>query len=259
MQAGIEHSNASYVLFTDADIWHPPDSLQKLTARAVEQKLDLVSLMVRLHCESTMEKLLIPAFVFFFAMLYPFRRTNNPESKVAAAAGGVMLVNRQTLEDCGGLAAIKSELIDDCALARLIKHGRGKSTGRIELTLAHDVRSLRDYPNLGEIWHMIARTAFTQLHYSTLLLGGTVLGMGLLFLVPILMPFIGSVFAMETGFMTYIIMSVLYLPMVLFYRLPFIWCLTLPLAALIYIGATVDSARLYWQGKGGQWKGRAQA
>jgi hopene-associated glycosyltransferase HpnB len=129
MQAGLAESTASYVLFTDADIWHPADHLRRLAARAVDQKLDLVSRMARLHCESAAEKLLIPAFAFFFALLYPFRRVNDPSSPTAAAAGGVMLVRRETLENRGGLAAIKSELIDDCALARLIKFGSPRSPG----------------------------------------------------------------------------------------------------------------------------------
>ena len=201
MQAGVAQSTSPYVLFTDADIWHPPDSLQRLAARTTEQQLDLTSRMVRLHCQSAAEKLLIPAFVFFFAMLYPFSRVNDPDSDTAAAAGGVMLVRRQTLDERGGLAAIKPALIDDCALARLNKLGRtgAPANGRIELTLTRDVRSLREYPQIGEIWRMIARTAYTQLRYSALLLAGTVIGMGVLFLAARTRPCVGSAFAEEAG------------------------------------------------------------
>ena len=258
MQAGVAQSTASYILFTDADIWHPPDSLQKLVARATEQKLDLVSRMVKLHCVSAAERLLIPAFVFFFAMLYPFRRANDADSSVAAAAGGVMLVRREALDNAGGLAQIKSALIDDCALARLIK-SNGGNFRRTELTLSQDIRSLRDYPGTGDIWQMVARSAFTQLRHSALLLAGTVIGMGLLFLMPLLAIIFGNGFTVGIGLLSWLVMALLYMPMVGFYRLPRLWAFTLPFAAFIYIGATIDSARLYWQGKGGQWKGRAQA
>jgi hopene-associated glycosyltransferase HpnB len=261
MQAGVDQSLCDYILFTDADIEHTKDSLRRLVARAVHDRLDLTSLMVKLHCETLAEKLLIPAFVFFFAMLYPFRRANNPYSRVAAAAGGVMLVRKEALAKSGGLAKIKSALIDDCSLANLIKyHGGGdERPGHIRLTLTHDVISLRRYAALREIMHMIARTAFTQLRYSAPLLVLTTLGLVLLFVAPVLLPFFAGQKAALTGLVTWILMTGLYLPIVRFYGLPWLWALTLPLAALIYITATIDSARRYWQGKGGQWKGRAQA
>ena len=239
MNAGVASSNADYILFTDADIAHPPDSLRRLAACAMAKNLDLTSRMVRLHCESLAERLLVPAFVFFFAMLYPFRRAN-------AAAGGVMLVRRKALDAIGGLACIKSALIDDCALAKAIK-SRG---GRIELTLTRDIRSLRQYPRVADIHHMISRTAYTQLNYSPWLLAGTCAGMGLLFFLP---PF-----APVMGWAAWLIMSAIYLPMVRFYKLSAVWALTLPLAALLYVIATLDSARLHYLGRGGQWKGRAQ-
>jgi hopene-associated glycosyltransferase HpnB len=250
MNAGVVRSTAEYILFTDADIEHPADSLRRLAARAIERNLDLTSRMVRLHCESFAEKLLVPAFVFFFAMLYPFRRANNPASRVAAAAGGVMLVRRQTLDAIGGLARIKSALIDDCALARAIKD-RG---AKIELTLADDIKSLRRYPELANIHAMVARTAYTQLHYSPLLLAGTCLGMALLFLVPPLFLISGH----ELAGLALVILFSVYLPTVRFYSLPAVWVLTLPAAATFYVFATLDSARLHWQGRGGQWKGRKQ-
>jgi hopene-associated glycosyltransferase HpnB len=261
MQAGLSQSHADYVLFTDADIEHAPGSLKKLVQHSVEQKLDLNSLMVRLHCSRLAEKLLIPAFVFFFAMLYPFRRSDDPDQSVAAAAGGVMLVRRRALDNIGGLNAIKSALIDDCSLAHAIKLGGGdlSTAGKIELSLTNDVKSLRIYNNISEIWQMVARTAFTQLRLSTALLTGTVFGMGLLFLVPALVPTMAAFWPSLFGLTAWIVMTILYLPIVLFYRLQWYWAFSLPAAALIYIAATIDSARLYWRGKGGHWKGRAQA
>jgi hopene-associated glycosyltransferase HpnB len=261
MQAGVAQSQADYILFTDADIRHPANSLRRLVARATFGKLDLVSLMVRLHCASAAEKLLIPAFVFFFAMLYPFRRANDPASNLAAAAGGVMLLRRAALNNAGGLAAIKSAVIDDCALAKIIKRAGGalSTAGSQELSLANDVHSLRVYPAIGDVWRRVARTAFTQLRCSYALLFGVVVGMGLLFAAPVVAFLFGNLFATAAGFSAWLAMTLLYMPMVRFYRLPAIWALTLPLAALIYSIATVDSARLFLQGRGGQWKGRAAA
>ena len=261
MQAGVMQSTADYILFADADIAHPPNSLQRLASRAVEKKLDLVSRMVKLSCQSPAEKLLIPAFVFFFGMLYPFQRVNDPDSRVAAAAGGVMLVRRQALNAIGGLACIKSALIDDCALAKAVKRHGGENVtpGRIELTLVHDIQSLRTYPNLKDIWRMVRRTAYTQLNHSPLLLAGTVIGMSVLFIAPVMLALTGEPFAGETGLASWFVMCALYAPMMHFYNLPLIRTLTLPVAALIYIGASIDSARRYWQRKGGQWKGRNQA
>jgi len=248
MNAGVTHGAAEYILFTDADIEHPVDSLRRLAARALEKNLDLTSRMVRLHCESFAERLLVPAFVFFFAMLYPFRRASDPNSEVAAAAGGVMLVRRKALDGIGGLARIKSALIDDCALARAIKpHG-----GEIELTLADDIHSLRRYPAIRDIHAMVARTAYTQLRYSPLLLAATCLGMAVLFLAPPALALGGNAFAAAV----WVLMSAVYLPMVRFYRLPAEWALALPAAAALYVFATLDSARLHWRGRGGQWKGR---
>lgn len=258
---GVAQSDSDYVLFTDADIEHPPHSLKRLMARSLADRLDLNSLMVRLRCVSFAEKLLIPAFVFFFALLYPFRRTNDPASDVAAAAGGVMLVRREALKNIGGMARIKNALIDDCALARAIKDTGGADTtpGRIRLTLARDVQSLRPYPEIADVWDMIARTAFTQLNYSAWLLVGSVLGLGLLFFVPVLVPLLAERAGTAMALTSWLIMTGIYLPLVLFYRLPPWWALLLPVAAVIYILATLDSARRYWQGKGGQWKGRNQA
>lgn len=256
MNAGAGHSSADMILFTDADICHSPQSLRRLVARAEAGKLDLVSRMVMLNCASFAEKLLIPAFVFFFEMLYPFRRANNPGSRVAAAAGGVMLLRRTILDKIGGMACIKSALIDDCSLARAVK----TAGGRTELALTRDIVSLRPYPHIKDVWHMVARTAYTQLRFSPALLAGTVAGMGILYIVPPLFFFFAPTYqALGLGMLAWAIMTTIYMPMVRFYGLSWVWALTLPVAALVYAAATLDSARLYHQGRGGQWKGRAQA
>jgi len=261
MQAGVKQSDADYILFTDADIEHPAHSLKTIVARAIEKKLDLTSLMVKLRCRDVSEQLLIPAFVFFFAMLYPFERANDNDSDVAAAAGGVMLVRRKALDHIGGLASIKSAIIDDCSLARNIKRfgGEEQTAGKIELTLSPDVHSLRTYPDVASVWKMIARSAFTQLRYSPWLLLGTVFGMSVLFLAPLILPLFSGVFTTAVALAAAIIMFLIYIPMIRFYDLSPVWALTLPMASMVYIGATIDSARLYWSGKGGQWKGRTQA
>lgn len=261
MQAGLTQRDSDYILFTDADIEHPPNSLRQLMARSVTERLDLNSLMVRLNCDSFAEQLLIPAFSFFFAMLYPFRKANEPASAVAAAAGGVMLVKRQALANAGGLATIKDALIDDCALARAIKdHGGDYSAGgRLRLALSEDVVSLRPYPMIADVKAMIARTAFTQLRHSNLLLAATVAGIALLFLAPPLLLIVGSDQAAAVALATWLWMTIIYMPMVRFYRLSFVWAFTLPVAAAIYLAATLESARQYRQGLGGQWKGRTQA
>jgi len=256
MNAGLGQSRADMVLFTDADIRHRPQSLSELVASAEAGKLDLASRMVKLNCTAFAEKLLIPAFVFFFAMLYPFRRANNMYDQTAAAAGGVMLLRRKTLDKIGGLERIKGALIDDCSLAKLIK----SEAGNVELTLTQDIDSLRAYPRINDVWRMVARTAYTQLGYSPLLLAGTVLGMALLFLLPpLLFLYAPTLWSLIAGFGAYLIMTLVYLPTIRFYDLPWAWALALPAAALVYVAATVDSARLYHKGKGGQWKGRAQA
>ncbi|MGE3624137.1 MAG: glycosyltransferase [Bdellovibrionales bacterium] len=255
LHCGLGHSSADFILFTDADIMHHPKNLSELVARAVANRLHLVSLMVKLHCVTFAEKLLIPAFIFFFEMLFPFRRANDPASKTAAAAGGVILAKRSALEKIGGLGAIKSQLIDDCALASAVKN----TGGLTELTLSRDVVSMREYPKTGDVMRMISRTAFTQLRYSSWRLIATVIGMFILFSPPLLALAAETGQGKAMGLLAWAIMSILYLPTILFYGLPFYWALTLPAAAVIYILATIDSARLYWQGKGGQWKGRIQA
>lgn len=247
-----------YLWLTDADIAHAPRQLSRLVAKAEAERLDLVSLMVLLNVASVAEKLLVPAFVFFFQKLYPFPKVNDPSSRVAGAAGGCMLVRRAALERAGGIAAIRGALIDDCALAR-----RLKARGPIWLGLTRASLSLRPYPHLADIWAMVARTAYTQLNHSPLLLVGTVLAMALIYLVPPLAALIGAVrgeFGLAAaGAAGWAAMAVAYRPTLELYRMPWWRALTLPLAGLLYTLMTVDSARRHWLGRGGGWKGRTYA
>jgi hopene-associated glycosyltransferase HpnB len=245
---------ADYFLFTDADIAHARGNVGDLAARAEREGLALASLMVLLHCRSAAERALIPAFVFFFAMLYPFAWVADPLRSTAAAAGGCMLVRRTALERAGGLAAIKGALIDDCALARILK-----PQGPIRLDLTQDAHSLRGYPGFADIWRMIARTAYTELKYQPVRLLGAVLGMGVVYVAPPLLTLFGHGAAFWLGLAAWLMMMVAFWPMVRFYRLGRWRAATLPLVALFYLGATVDSARRHWRGRGGEWKGRVQA
>ena len=249
--------SADYLLLTDADIGHPPDAVTQLVARATIERRDLVSLMVRLRCDSFWEKALIPAFVFFFAKLYPFAWVNDPRNKTAAAAGGCMLVRRSALEEAGGIESIRAELIDDCSLAARIKH-RGSGGHPIRLDVAARSVSLRPYDSPSEIWNMIARTAFTQLRYSPWLLAGTLAGMTVIYLAP---PVIALLLGAPgwPAWLAWAAMCCAYAPMLRYYgRSPY-WAPALPLVALFYVGATIASAVRYWRGKGGQWKARVQA
>jgi hopene-associated glycosyltransferase HpnB len=246
--------SARYVLLTDGDIQHSDRNIAHLVARAEAGALDLTSLMVRLRCVSIAEQAMIPAFVFFFQMLYPFARVNDPADKTAGAAGGCMLVRHSALERIGGIAAIKSALIDDCALAAAIKRN-----GPIYLSLTNEAESLRIYGDLSDVWNMIARSAYTQLNYSPLLLAGTVLGLALTFLAPPLLFIFGDGMAAFFGLIAWIIMAACYTPMLRFYNRPLWWAPLLPAVALVYLGATLDSALRHMRGKGGAWKGRYQA
>ncbi len=251
--AGLLAPQAAYVWLTDADIWHGPQVLAGLVARAVHERRDLVSLMVRLRCASAWERLIVPAFVFFFAKLYPFERVRDPRSTVAAAAGGCMLASRAALARIGGFAAIRGELIDDCSLAAKIKPG-----GAISLDLADDSLSLRPYDDWRSLWDMIARSAYTQLRYSPLLLAGTVAAMTLTYLAPPLLALAGGA-RLWPAWLAWAAMALAYLPMLREYRQPAWLAPLLPLTALFYLSATLDSARRYWLRRGGQWKGRSQA
>ncbi len=260
VEQGIQAAQApDYLLLTDADIIHAPNNLQQLVSHASAEKLDLVSLMVLLRCTSFWERFLIPAFVFFFRKLYPFSWVNDPSRKTAAAAGGCILVKRQTLAAAGGIEIVRQALIDDCALGAAIKN----SGGRIWLGLSETTRSLRPYPSLGTIWTMVARTAFTQLGYSPLLLVGALVGMVLVYLVPPVAAIAGALLGnwpvAIIGLVTWLLMSLAYWPTVRLYRLSPLWAYSLPAIALLYNLMTIDSAFRHWRGQGGAWKGRVYA
>ena len=243
-----------YLLFTDADIHHEPDHVARLVANARRLNSDLLSSMVLLTVENGAERWLIPAFVFFFLKLYPPTWIATGGAATAGAAGGCMLVRPDALGRSGGLAAIRSEIIDDCSLARAIK----RAGGRVRLGLTRRARSLRPYGSLSEIGRMIARTAFNQLGHSWLLLLGTLVGLVATYLLPPLLLFSGSLPGILGGACAWALMSLCYAPMVRFYGLNPLWTLTLPAAAAFYAGATVYSAWQYHSGRGGLWKGRAQ-
>ncbi|MEH2391386.1 MAG: glycosyltransferase [Nostoc sp.] len=256
-----------YFLLTDADIEHDPGNLRRLVAKAVQDDLDLVSVMVRLRCESFWEKLLIPAFVFFFQKLYPFRWVNNPNNPTAAAAGGSILIAREALERIGGIQVIRQALIDDCALANAVKQiGRQSnsfspaSPGRIWLGLSTLTQSVRPYNSLATIWDMVARSAYTQLNYSPLLLLGTLVGMPLIYLVPPMCIILGAVWGnwaiALTGLLGWFLMTLAYYPTIRFYKCSPWLALSLPAIAFLYTLMTLDSALRHWQGRGGAWKGR---
>jgi len=255
MHQGSEYAGATeFVWFTDADITHRPDTLKTLVARAEKDGRVLVSLMARLECRSTAEHFLIPAFVFFFDMLHPFGAVNDAKSPVAAAAGGCMLARRAALEKAGGIAAIRHNLIDDCALARAMK-----AHGPIWLGLTDRSVSLRPYPHLSDIRHMVARSAYAQLGYSPLQLIGTMLGLVMVYIAPVMTALFAWGISQLAGWAAWIIMAVMFQPILRFYRLSPLWGLALPLIGTFYAWFTLDSAVQHWRGKGGMWKGRVQA
>ncbi len=258
LSQGVEHSlreqQPHFLLFTDADIVHGEHSLSELTALANSGPYDLTSFMVKLQCRTPAERLLIPAFVFFFFLLYPPAFIQSSKRQTAGAAGGCVLIRPQALAAIGGLAAIRDEVIDDCALARHVKD----SGGRVWLGLTDSRRSLRSYQAFREVESMIARTAFRQLNHSALLLAGTIGGLLLTYVAPLLFLAAGSFTMRALGASAFLLMAVAYLPTVRFYKLSPLWSLTLPLAAVFYAGATVHSAVLFWSHRGGEWKGRFQ-
>ncbi|MDJ1185782.1 glycosyltransferase [Roseofilum casamattae] len=262
MEQGVRYSQTQqllpdYYLFTDADIQHPVSNITQLVQKAEAEDLELVSLMVKLNCTSFWERLLIPAFIFFFQKLYPFPWVNNPQKAIAAAAGGCILIRRAALDRIGGLDGLRHALIDDCTLAQAVK---STGAGRIWLGLSQSTISLRSYTTLQPIWDMVARTAFTQLNYSPLLLLGTLLGMILVYLMPPLSIAWGSLRGEPAiaivGALTWGLMAIAYAPTARLYdRSPFAG-LQLPSIATLYTLMTVDSALRHWQGRGGAWKGR---
>ena len=259
MAQGVEKASElipDYFLLTDADIQHDLSNLRRLVAKAESQNLDLVSIMVRLRCQSFWEKLLIPAFVFFFQKLYPFSWVNNPKKTTAAAAGGCILIHRESLNRIGGLQIIRQALIDDCSLAKAVKSNHGK----IWLGLSTSTISLRPYNSLKTIWDMVARSAYTQLNYSPVLLVGSLSGMTLVYLLPpigiILGVLLGNWQITLVSFTAYLLMTFAYLPIIRFYKCSPIFAFSLPIIAFLYTLMTVDSALRHWQGRGGEWKGR---
>jgi len=257
MKQGSDQACASrpeFLWFTDADIAHSPDNLRGLVARAQSGNKVLVSLMVRLSCKTAAEHFLIPAFVFFFDMLFPFGAVNNPASRVAAAAGGCMLARRENLQKAGGIEAIRHNIIDDCALGRAMK-----TQGPVWLGLTDRAVSLRPYEHIADIRHMVTRSAYAQLGYSPLVLAGTMLGLGLVYLAPVMTALFAWGISQMAGWLAWIIMAVMYLPMLRFYRLSPLWGPALPLIGLFYAAFTLESAIQHWLGRGGMWKGRAQA
>ena len=258
LQAGVDAAamkRVDFLWFTDADVVHGPETLTELVACAEREAYDLTSLMVLLQADTFAEKLVIPPFLYFFLMLYPPRRIANAEARTAGAAGGCMLLRSSALTRIGGLATIRGEVIDDCSLAGAVKN----SGGRIWMGLTRKSASLRRYVGFGELRDMIARTAFTQLNYSVLRLTGTLLGLLLTFVAPVVLALSTNPKVWLPALLAWCLMSASFLPTAVFYRLSPIWSPFLPVAAVFYAYATFLSAVRYWLGRGGQWKGRAQA
>jgi hopene-associated glycosyltransferase HpnB len=256
---GVEAAEAmaeppDYILFTDADIVYVPEELRKLVARARAGGTVLTSLMAKLRCESFAERMFVPAFIFFFQMLYPFAWANDPRRSTAAAAGGCMLVRRETLRAAGGMASIRNALIDDCALAK-----RLKALGPIWIGLTDGVCSARAYPAVEDIRKMVSRTAYAQLQYSPLILLGTVAGLAATYLFPVLLTLFASGLPRIIGVAAWLSMALAFQPILRFYRVSPLWGVALPVIAATYMAFTLDSAYQHARGRGGMWKGRAQA
>ena len=256
LSQGVAQSRAPVLLFADADIVHDPRHLATLVARLEEppvgeSRVDLVSEMVRLNCSSPAERALVPAFVYFFQMLYPFAKVNDPASRVAAAAGGTVLIRRTALERIGGIEAIKGALIDDVTLAHAVKRGGGVYLGHSALAT-----SIRPYPRFRDIWNMISRTAFTQLRYSGWVLAVALAGLSLIWWSPLLEALFGRGWERGCGLAGFGLGAVSFLPTLRRYRQNPLWAWALPLIALFYMAATLDSALQHWRGGGARWKGR---
>jgi len=258
MQQGIEQTAKTapdFFLFTDADIEHAPDSIATLVSIAQAGPYDMASFMVKLHCQSVAEKLLIPAFVYFFFKLYPPAWIANPRRSEAGAAGGCILIRPAALEKAGGIAAIRQEVIDDCSLAARVK----RNGGRLWLGASATTRSIRPYQGFSGIGRMISRSAFNQLRHSNLLLLLSILGMAATYLLPLALVFAAhSIAPAALGGAAWLLMVLSYFPVLRLYRLNPSWALALPVAAVFYVGATFHSAWKYWMGEGGEWKGRIQ-
>jgi hopene-associated glycosyltransferase HpnB len=252
--AHAERFSPDYLLLTDADIRHEPWSITRLIFTAENRRCDLASCMVKLATDSTAEKALIPAFVYFFLQLYPPRWVHSPKRKTAAAAGGCVLIRPHTLGQIGGISAIRDQVIDDCALARTVK----RNGGRVWLGLTDESQSIRSYGGFSGVTQMIARSAFNQLRHSSFLLASTLAGLFLTYCLPPLLLLSRRPWPMTFGGIAWVLMTVTYWPMVRFYRQAGLRSLLLPGIAVFYAMATVQSAFRYWGGAGGIWKGRIQ-
>jgi hopene-associated glycosyltransferase HpnB len=251
LSQGIKLSSAPILLFADADVIHDPRHLSSLVARLVHPRVELVSEMVRLNCSSLAERALVPAFVYFFQMLYPFAKVNDPLSAVAAAAGGTILVRRTALDKIGGLDAMKSALIDDVRLAQLVK-----TIGPIYLGHSGLASSIRRYPKFSDIWRMISRTAFTQLRYSAAFLSVAIIGLMVIFLVPAWEVLFGHGWGLTLGLLAIVLAAISFMPTLARYNQNKLLALTMPLIVLFYMAATFGSALNYWFGRGAIWKNR---
>lgn len=268
MQQGLDATvgfRARYLLLTDADIVHPADSMRKLVSQSVDDEFDIVSVMAKLPTNAGWERFLLPAFVYFFSMLYPFKWVSSASKRTTAAAGGCLLIRRTALDTAGGFKAISDRVIDDCSLAKAVRDSGGRSW----LGYADGVESVRGYGSLGEIWRMVTRSAYDQLRYSPLLLVGTLLGLGVLFAAPVLAAVTGAVVvagdwpggvaawtALVSGIAAWEIMSNTYAPVLKMHGLTRERGLLLPFAAIMYLAMTVDAARRHHFGGGVAWKGR---
>ncbi len=253
LQQGLQRVTTEYTLLLDADIKLQPGTLDSLETKIHLEALDLVSLMATLRMQSFWEKLLMPAFIYFFKLLYPFHLSNSNSKMIAAAAGGCILIRTDILRQIGGFEALRGELIDDCALARQVKNAGGK----IWIGLTHSAASHRHYDSLASIWDMVSRTAFTQLHYSLLIL----LICTILLLSAYVLPVLALIFSSKTSLLlsviTLITMFSTYIPTLKYYGLSYFWALTLPMIGVLYLLMTWDSARRHWKGTGAIWKNRA--
>ncbi len=252
LHQGVEASSAPVLLFADADITHDPRHLSALVSRLLAPRTDMVSEMVRLNCETLPERALVPAFVYFFQMLYPFAKVNDPFSGTAAAAGGTVLIRRDALARIGGIEQIKSALIDDVTLAREVK-----KFGPIYLGHSGLATSIRPYAEFGDVFRMVSRSAFTQLKYSAILLALTLIGLALVWLVPAYETIFGHGWHFLFGLAAYGLAAISYLPTLARYNTSKFWALALPLIALFYMAATFSSALDHWRGTGAKWKNRS--
>ena len=252
LSQGIAASSAPVLLFADADVVHDPRHLSSLVSRLLHPRVEMVSEMVRLNCTSAAERALVPAFVYFFQMLYPFAKVNDASSAVAAAAGGTVLIRREALQRMGGIDAIRNALIDDVALAKAVK-----TSGPIFLGHSGLATSMRRYTAFADIWRMISRTAFTQLRYSALFLALTLTALTLIWLVPAWEILFGHGWRFVLGLAAFVLAAISYMPTLARYGQNRFLSLALPLIALFYMAATLGSALDYWFGSGATWKNRA--